>query len=54
MTSLRDVDQAGQIRGGGSRVAPMSGEMLSDVMSFIRHGSAVLADDLDDDREDPE
>jgi hypothetical protein len=47
MTSLRDVDQAGLIRGGGSRIAPLSGDVLADVMSFIRHGNAALLDDLD-------
>lgn len=54
MTSLRDVDQAGVIRGGGTHVAPLPGELLSDVMSFIRHGDATLGDDIDDDEEDPE
>jgi hypothetical protein len=54
MTSLRDVDQAGLIRGGGSRVSPLSGEVLADVMSFIRHGNAALVDDLDVDGEEPE
>lgn len=53
MTSLRDVDQSGLIRGGGSRISPLSGEILADVMSFIRHGTAELGDDLDDDGEDP-
>jgi hypothetical protein len=54
MTSLRDVDQAGVIRGGGSHVAPLPGELLSEVMSFIRHGDATLADDIDDGEEEGE